>query len=290
MAKEQLTSDFFYFSEETSAIDPKTFDYKKGGDPKSVWWLVFPARVHYFDIINRNNRGYLKQNVHDNFFSTKNKDLLKRGGLFGENDHPFDMYESVKLTRKRVEKILDEKRSHKITNPTFTDSYLDVIMETCSATDVGRGFANDIIQGLIPAFSCRSCGQLQIINAKPIVLISKLITYDKVQYSGFENADMIGKPVAKSNSIMLEEGGTPQAMSPKSHDVQIPVKDLLDDLCKSDEKVYGYMESCEGDITGANLTRDGKLHLNNSGLHIYAGVDQHSLAMVKDFYRSFGKR
>lgn len=284
MAKQELDADYFYFCEETSQIDPKTFDYKKRSEA-GTWWLVFPARVHYFDIINRNNRGYLRKNVEEFFFSPKNVDLMNHNRWFGEADHPFDMYETLKLTRKRVEKVYWPNRTHKLTKPNFTDSYLDLVIETCSGTEVGRGMANDIIQGMIPGFSCRSCGQLQIINAKPIVMISKLITYDTVPFSGFENADAIAAPTAKSKTIVTEEGH-----EARSHrDVMIPVKDLLDDLAKVDEKVYAYMEAADGDITGGNLTADGKLHLNNNGLHIYAGVDQYSLGMVKDFYRSFRK-
>lgn len=280
-----LDSDFFYFSEETSSIDPKTFDYQKKSEA-STWWLVFPARVHYFDVINRNNRGYLRKNVEENFFSPKNVDLLKHSRMFGEADHPFDMYETLKLTKKRVEKVWWPNRSHKLTNPKFTDSYLDLIIETCSGTEVGRGMANDIVQGMIPGFSCRSCGQLQIINGKPIVVISKLITYDMVPYSGFENADAIGDAVAKSKTIVTEEC---MDSKQKNHDVMIPVNDLIDDLCKTDGKVYSYMESADGDLTVKGLTRDGKLHLTDGGLHVYAGVNQYSLGMVKDFYRSYGK-
>ena len=284
MAK-NLDSDFFYFSEETSAIDPKTFDYTKRTDA-GIWWLVFPARVHYFDVINRNNRGYLRKNVEEMFFSPKNTDLMNHNRWFGEADHPFDMYETMKLTKKRIEKVYWPNRSHKLTKPKFTDSYLDLVIETCSGTEIGRGMANDIVQGMVPGFSCRSCGQLQIINGKPIVVISKLITYDTVPYSGFENADAIGDPVAKSKSIITEEGASDRP----NHDVMIPVNALIDDLCKTDAKVYAYMESSDGDLTAKGVTRDGKLHLTDGGIHIYAGVDEYSLGMMKDFYRSYGRK
>lgn len=280
-----MDSDYFYFCEETSAIDPKTFDYQRKNEA-GTWWLVFPARMHFFGVTNRNNRGYLKKNVQETLFSPKNIDLMDHNRWFGEADHPFNMYKTLELTKKRVEKVYWPNRTHKLTKPTFTDSYLDMIIETCSGTDMGRGMANDIIQGMIPGFSCRSCGQMQIINAQPIVLISKLVTYDQVPYTGFEGADAIGEATAKSNKIVTEEGDEARP----NRDVMIPVKELLDDLSGRDKKVYTYMEAAEGDITGGELTRDGKLHLNNNGLHIYAGVDQYSLDMVKDFYRSFGKR
>ena len=41
------------------------------------------------------------------------------------------------------------------------------------------------------------------------------------------------------------------------------------------------------DVAVDGLTGDGKLHINQKGLHIYAGINKHSLDMVKDFYRSF---
>lgn len=289
MAKEELTNDFFYLSEETSMIDPKTFEFSKKHEA-DTWWLVFPARVHYFDIINRNNRGYLRRNVEEKFFSPKNKDMMQRSRWFGEPDHPFEEFENVHLTRKRIQKVLWPNRSHKLTKPTFTDSYLDLVIETCSGTEVGRGMANDIIQGMIPGFSCRSCGQLQVIGGKPIVMISELITYDSVPYSGFENADSLGKAKMKSASITEEADSTPATISPKSHDILIPWNEIAEDVANKDEKMYAYMESSEGSLRMTGVTPDGKAHLTDGGLHVYAGISQYSLDMVKDFYRSYGKK
>lgn len=286
MAKGELSNDFFYLSEETSAIDPKTFEFSKKHEA-GAWWLVFPARIHYFGIINRNNRGYLRRNVEEKFFSPKNKDQMQRNRWFGEYDHPFEEFENVHLTQKRIRKVVWPNRSHKITNPTFTDSYLDVIMETCSGTEHGRGMANDIVQGMIPGFSCRSCGQMQIIDGRPIVMISELVTYDSVPYSGFENADMISGAKLASKSITEEAGSVPTAVSPQSHDILIPWNELAEDLVNKDEKVGTYMEAADGSLQLIGVTPDGKAHLTDGGLHVYAGIDQYNLGMVKDFYRSY---
>lgn len=283
--RNENSNDFFYFAEQTSSIDPKTFEYQKKGDA-STWWLAFRADMHFFDVLNRNNRGYLLDNTKECIFSPKNVDMMKRNAWFGEADHPFAELQNTQLSEKRIKKVLWSNRSHKLKDPIFTSEKMSMQIETCSGTDVGRGFANDIIQGLIPAFSCRSTGQLKIINAKPIVVMSMIVTYDQVPFAGFEGAQMTTDP--KIGSAMITESGedTPTTMW-VNHDAQIPISSLLNDLSKDDEKVYAYLESTDGDIAVEGLTDDGKLHIRQSGLHIYAGINEKSVEMVKDFYRSF---
>lgn len=278
------STDFFYFAEQTSAIDPKKFDFttRRRAD---AWWLEFVAAMHFFEVLNRNNRGYLKDNVQQMLFSPKNTDLMQRNCWYGEEDHPFSMYKDVELSRKRVEKVYWRNRTHMQKNPVFYDDHLDMTVATCCSTDPGRGLAEDIIQGMIPNFSCRCCGQMEIIKAMPIVLISKLITYDFVPFAGFENASMKGNP--KLQSSVITESAEEIHGSPLNHDVCIPVKSLLDDLCKGDDKVYYYMEAADGDLCLEGLSTDEKLMISQGGLHIYAGINKHSVDMVKDFYRSF---
>lgn len=284
MGHKDIQEDFFYFSEETSHIDPKTFEYRRCGDAVT-WWLEYLADMHFFGIMNRNNRGYLHDNIKECVYSPKNVDMMSREAWYGEADHPFQMYEDVKLTRKRVEKVFWANRTHKLTNPVFTPDKLQMTIQTCSGTEVGKGHADDIIQGMIPAYSCRSCGQLKIIRGMPIVLVSKVVTYDSVPFAGFEGANMVGSP--KQKSAVITEEGHDNIVARANRDIQIPYHELLDDLTKDDEKMYAYMESMDGDVAVDGLTGDGKLHINQKGLHIYAGINKHSLDMVKDFYRSF---
>ena len=277
--------DFFFFSERTSNIDPKKFDFKKCHDG-TTWWLEYLADMHFFDVLNRNERGYLHDNIREHVYSPKNMDMMARDAWFGEADHPFAMNKDETLSKKRVEKVLWNNRTHKNTKPVFTKDKLTMTLQTCSGTEVGRGHANDIIQGMIPAYSCRSCGHLDIIKGMPIVIVSKIITYDSVPFSGFEGASMVSNPVKKEAGIVCEEGPEKPVKSKNSF-VQIPYDELLDDITPNDARMYAYMESTDGDIAIEGLTEDGKLHINNRGLHIFAGIDNHSLDMVKDFYRSF---
>lgn len=280
---DESSNDFYYFVEETSKIDPNNFEYKKHHE-NGVDWLDFRADMHFFDVINRNTRGYLRKNVEEATFSPKNKDRMKRRGWYGEGDHPFQMYESLELTRKRVAKVLWTNRTHRQSDPIFTDEKVNYLIETCPATEVGRGLYNDILTGLIPAFSCRSAGELKVIQNKPIVWISTLYTYDHVDFAGFEGAHMTSDPKGRHASIITEEGG--EGRNPVS--IQIPCKDLIDDLVKNDRKIAAYTEAADGELGVAGLTSDGALHLVNDGLHIYAGMNKKSVALVKDFYRSFG--
>lgn len=290
MALKQMSPDFFYFAECTSP-DPSEMgpiDYKiqREGD---AWWLEFIACLHVFELINRNTRQYLGDNVMEHVFSPKNKSMMKHNGWFGEMDHPAPIYEDQKLTRKRILNVWMPNRSHKIIDPTRKGNKLFATIQT-AAGNVGHGFRDEIVQGHNPPFSCRSTGELVVINNKPTVMVSNVVTYDWVPYAGFEDAAMVGKPSGKRASIVLENGGE-QRIDTTSSDIMIPFSELADDLAETDGKVNVYMESFDNDASIVGVTNDMKnAVIKRKGLYIYAGIDEASVARVKDFYNSFPKR
>lgn len=283
--KEQEKPDFFYFAEQTSpnAEDVKSFDYstKKNG---SAWWLEFQACVHLFEIMNRNTRQYLGDNIMEMIFSDKNKSLMAHNGWYGEQDHPSPLKEGEKLTRKRVRSIYMPNRSHKLNNPVRKGNACYMDIQTCSGTEAGRGFANEIIQGLIPQFSCRSTGELKIVNRKPTVIANNVITYDWVLYPGFDGAQMTSSPKTKQNTIMTESADDTQSYM---GDLAIPFSEFADDLAEGDENVQTYMEAFGPDakIVGANKS---EAVIKSDNMYVYAGLNKDSVDKVRDFYSSFG--
>lgn len=278
----QNNSDFFYFSEVTSP-NPKDVgevQYKKES-LGNVWWLRFPTCLHVFELVNRNTRQYLGDNVMEHIFSPKNKSMMKHNGWWGEMDHPAPIIEGQKLTRKRVLNIWMPNRSHKIIDPIRKGNRLNADIETCSGTEVGRGFANEIIQGHIPPFSCRSTGDLKIINGKPTVIVTSVVTYDWVPYAGFEDAQMEGTAKVQSKPVVLESGDQ------SSRDLMIPFSELAEDL-ENDARVGIYMESFDNDAQLIGVTNDrSSAIIKHDGLYIYAGMEKKSVDRARDFYRSF---
>lgn len=277
-------SDFFYFCEQTSpdTSDIKNFSYtqKKVGD---VWWLSFPADLIFFEVMNRNNRQYLGDNFMECVFSPKNKALMAHNGWFGEQDHPSAMLNGQELTKKRVLNVYMPNRSHKIINPVRRGNTLSATIETDASTEAGRGMAIAIVQGLIPSFSCRSTGEMQLYKGKPTVIVNRVITFDWVQYPGFDGADMKGSTAVKSKSVVTESSSD----NDDELNIMIPFDELAGDVIEEDPETQQYMEAFEedgGEIAGFT---EKEIIIKKNGLYVYHGLNPQSVERVRDFYRSF---
>ena len=276
-----MNNDFFYFYETTSPdpSDIKDFGYEKKSEG-STWWLEFPGKLHFFNKMNRNVRQYLSDNVVERVFSDKNKDLMAHNKWYGEMGHPFAMFEGQKLTPKRIRTVLPANRAIKIQNPKSDGNVLTADIQTYSGNDVGRGFANAIIQGEIPSFSCRSTGEMKIVHGKPTVMINDLICYDVVDYSGFVGADMEGKAKLKTEFVESAEN---KVLVPDA----IPFSELMDDIANENENIQAYME--EMNVQMKAVSDDGKhAILTNDDLYIYANMREKSVNRALNFYRDLG--
>ena len=290
MAKKAPQS-YFYFAERTSPQDNKIEPVvKKQGD---IWWVEFDTCLHEFDVLGVNKRAYKGSNIW--FHITHNEKLkskIRRNDWFGEMDHPWVHFKNQELSPKRILSVYRPNRSHKILNPTMEgEKRLYGHIQTCCGTEAGRGFANDLIQGLIPTFSCRSTGGIQLINGKPYVIITVLVTYDWVDYPSFEAAEMTSNGITgRTRSITLTESGDDDIVSSNHICMEIPYEELGNDVMELDDNVKAYMESVD-------LDKDSFLGFNETGSHIalrvgerstlYAGISSNTVDRVKDFYRSF---
>lgn len=275
----------FYFSEQTSPTDMK-IDYEIKHGPGEDWWVEFDACLHVFELMNRNTRQYLGDNIMDCLNLDKIQSQLASDDWFGEMDHPYPSIDGQKLSEKRVRTIELSRRSHKIRNPRREGDKLFAHILS-SGNDVGKGFANEIIRGMIPSFSCRCFGQMKLINGKPTIVVRLVVTYDWVLYAGFPDAKMIGSPTTKTGSIAITESA-----EDSNNDIAIPFSDLAHDISEKDGSVSAFLESF--DMDGSNIigvTDDYKSAILSSDRdhYIYAKMNSNTVNRVRDFYRSFGK-
>jgi uncharacterized protein YozE (UPF0346 family) len=260
-------------------------------------WASFDAVLHSFDVLNRNRRMYDGNNVWTCIkTSDRIQDGLRKSGWFGEMDHPGQNFTNMALTAERVQKIDMGNRSHKIINPQLKGNLLIARIETCAGTEVGIGMARDIIQGLIPSFSCRSIAVMKYRNGKPYVEVKKIITYDWVLYPSHKEAEMITKPEIYNDrqKVVLESAdmNMTSTFMEYSKDFYVPMTefaDFKDLLANSDGNVEAVLESCDyavDDITGFDPAT-GNLIIENSGNVLFVNTNRNTKKKVEDFLLSY---
>lgn len=276
------------FISEKSNMDCRDITSVDVHDKHGVFFVSFDANLHSFDVINRNNRRYLLDNVRKSIFeSEKILSWLADNAWFGEMNHPTQYYKNQELTPERLQDPAMENRSHKILNPTFKGNLLQAHIETASGTDVGVGFAKEIIQGLKPAFSCRAVAVMQMIDGKPTVIIRRLITYDWVLYPSHKEAHIISEPklVEKCATVYRESANNDDYVP----DFMVSLKDVLKTISNTDPNTSTIMESFNlsyDDLLGFDNTHS-KVIIKDRDNRIYANINAETKHRVDNFFSSF---
>lgn len=281
---------FVYIAEQTSPYDEKHIKNIDVTDKGRVFFVEFDAILHSFEVINRNNRQYLRSNVEDLINnSEKIQTWLAKNAWYGEMDHPMEIIDGQKLTQQRIANPYMPNRSHKIMRPTFEGNLLKAHIQTSSGTDAGRGFAAEIIQGLIPSFSCRMLATLKLINGKPTVIGRKLITYDWVLYPSHKEAEMITPATGVMKGIKTITESARDFVKKKSEDIILPLKEILENVGMKDVNAQVIMESFELDSSNILGFDDSLEHLmiQDDRNVIYSKMSRETVNEVHDFYRSF---
>lgn len=278
-----------YISEQTSP-DESIVDNIKVTDNHGSFFVEFDSILHSFDCINRNDRSYMSSNVEECFQTERIQSMLHDNAWYGEMDHPLQITENGKLTPQRLQTIFMPNRSHKIMRPKFKNNLLYAHIQTASGTEAGAGFAKEIIQGLIPAFSCRAIATLQFIKGKPVVVCRKIITYDWVLYPSHKEAHIIGDATGTEKQIKTKTitESVKEKFKTFSQDIMIPVKELLENV-GMDTNVNMVMESFDlskDDIIGVDATGTRAIITDNNNT-IYANMSPKTIKEVRDFYSSF---
>ena len=284
-----------YLAEQTSPEDYEVKNLKV--NDSNTFFVGFDACLHSFDVINRNRRMYDGDNVWQAILSSDRiQDALKKHGWYGEMDHPGQNFTKMQLTAERVRKIDMGNRSHIIIKPYRKGNLLIARIETCAGTECGRGMARDIIQGLIPSFSCRSIAVMKYRGGKPYVDVKQVITYDWVLYPSHREAEMISKPELTSGkqTILLESADSmiQQSFTQYSKDFCVPFNefvDFKDYITESDDNMKILVESAEctpEDIVGFDPGTNN-LIVESRGNKLFVNTNMKTKKKVEDFLTSF---
>lgn len=287
--KENENLGMVYIAEQVSENTIKNVDVITN---KGVNFVRFDSGLHSFECMNRNQRQYIGDNIWDAIKNSERiQSYLMNQGWFGEMDHPTQETSDAPLTPERIQAIWMPNRSHKIINPRVEANMLNATIETSSGTEAGRGMCNEIIQGLIPTFSCRAIANLITKNGKPTVIVKKLITYDWVLFPSHKEAVATTSPIIISKgmkTVMESVQDTTKAAGQYSKDIMINLKDILSNIGCKDINTQLIMESFD-------LSKESITDFTPNATHaiikdrdnvIYCKVDPKTTREVKDFLAS----
>jgi hypothetical protein len=192
---------YCYIQEQVSdPSDNKDFGYKVY-DKGNRFYLTFEAVLQSFNVLNRNRRMYLAENIMDQINNSEYiQEQLRKNSWCGELDHPAPEKNGDELTMNRIANPDLTKTSHFIRRPRLVNNLLEGHIQTDSSNPNGMNLAIKIVDGkIIPSFSARVLGELNHTSGRPIVNVRKLITYDFVLYpSHRESEAYIKQPMTES--------------------------------------------------------------------------------------------
>lgn len=284
MAEFDPIADLFV-CEQTSPIDNTVSSMnvrKAGGDTV----VRFDTTLQSFDVMNRNGRMYLADNVWQAIQTEENQTLIRGNRWFGEQDHPFNTTEAGKLTPERMRKIYMPNRSHVILNPRIKGNLLVATIES-SCNDVGKGFRDEVLRGMVPAFSCRAVARMERRNNKPTIIVGKLITYDWVLFQSHREAEGASNLTQKSigGNVPITESTTEVR---SGGDVIVPV-DALTQVAEKDPNVNCIMESynlSNDDLIGYSSSSK-RVIIGDRNTRIFARLKPESIASIEDALSMF---
>lgn len=288
---------FMYLAEKVSPDDNevKNLEYT---DKAGVRFAEFDTCLQTFRCMNRNGRQYYGPNIDEMLKAERIVTMLSTNAWYGEMDHPYAVYKGKELSSERIQIIEMSRRSHKILNPVVKGDILRARIQTASGTEYGRGFCDEILQGLIPSFSCRAIAGIQMINGQPYVIVRKLITYDWVLYPSHKEANMEGKPkfIQKSSALIsLESAGIDRSNEIEdirncyTEDVYIPLEEILSYTGVKDPSVNYILESFDlsmDDLIGFDSSINHAI-IKDGDNTIYANISPNTKHEVMDFLSSF---
>lgn len=149
-------NDYVIAIESTSSGPIEILSDKSSGNSSDLKFLRFRTCLQTFSKRNRNRRRWYSKFSRPMFDSKENKELLKKGGIPGENGHPVPAIGQV--TIERILTIDPNNISHVIKEFIWpTPDRVDGIIETVDDINgPGSRFRNNILQGLPVSFSTRS--------------------------------------------------------------------------------------------------------------------------------------
>ena len=278
------------FIEEVTTPEQNILKHFDVVDKNGILYVDFESCLHSFDVLNRNSRMYEASNIEECLKTERIQSYLAHGGWFGEMNHPLPKYKDKPLSPERIQDIDMDNTSHKMLNPHVEGNLLISRIQTDAGTDAGMNLARKMIQGFIPAFSCRAIATLVMKGGKPVVVVRKIITYDWVLFQSHREAEQTSKPakfVSKVANTVNEV--TEKVTDAVNNNIVIPLKEILENVGRTDVNAQIIMESFELDTNDlVGFTKDNKhMIMRDNNNMIYCDIDAKSRSKVNDFFRSF---
>lgn len=197
--------------------------------------------------LNRNRRFYSTDDLYNEVYGKRVRELVTSGNFKGEAGHPLDMN---LIRQQKIDPTLEQVW--------FTKLWMDgpLVEATFRGTnnELGKSFNQDLKDGQKPSFSLRSLGRMVTDNGRVRVTGLRMVCYDRVYFPSYDNAytDHI---VSESASLENKSSMTPELQAyienkgnriytPVQEDAIAPItnKDILNILIKES---YDFNSICE---------------------------------------------
>ena len=203
------TACFVQEAPTSSEMDPRGFKVFVSAD--GYHYCEFDATLQTFNCQNRMRRQYDPMNL----VSVINNDeriqtLVRQNKWRGELNHPNPDIKGEQYSDIRMTIPEPMRTSHMIRKNRLEGDRYKGIITTHPGTECGRSASSEIIDlGAVPSFSVRLLGNM-IPNApigQPNMRVTKVITYDMVDFPSHRNADGDVQPIVhqEGNVIFLKQ-------------------------------------------------------------------------------------
>jgi hypothetical protein len=204
------TACFIQEAPTSSEISPRGYKLKKSIEGKP--FIIFEATLQTYGCYNRMQRRYDAQNVVSVINNDERIQTLKRQNKWrGELNHPNPDIKGTQLTDIRMTIPDPLNTSHFINNDRLEGDRLKATITTHPRTEAGLSVVSEVVDlGAVPSFSVRLLGNM-IPNAPrsmPNIRVSKVITFDLVDFPSHPNADADIAPGVITESAII----TPEAV------------------------------------------------------------------------------
>lgn len=265
------TACFIQEAPTSSEINPRGYKLKKSieGHP----FIIFEATLQTYGCHNRMQRRYDAQNVVSVINNDERIQTLKRQNKWrGELNHPNPDIKGTELTDIRMTIPEPLNTSHFINNDRLEGDKLKATITTHPETAAGRSVTSEVVDlGAVPSFSVRLLGNM-IPNAPrnmPNIRVSKVITFDLVDFPSHPNADADIAPGIVTESAII----TPEAVGQI-----IFLKELAKYCTEKDENLRVVCESFQ-------ISTDEIMGINNGNIVIEQAASRIMIPLEGDVRR-----
>ena len=199
------TACFIQEAPTSSEMDPRGFKVFVSSDGHH--YCEFDATLQTFNCYNRMRRQYDPHNlvsVIDN--DERIQTLIRQNKWRGEWNHPNPDIKGQQYSDIRMTIPEPTRTSHMIRHNRLEGDRYKGIITTHPGTECGRAASSEIIDlGAVPSFSVRLLGNM-IPNApegRPNMRVTKVITYDMVDFPSHRNADGDVKPIVHQEGTVI---------------------------------------------------------------------------------------